>query len=380
MNDKPRILFVDDEPYFLDGIRRMLRRHAGEWELAFTGSVAGALRELGRAEFDLLVTDINMPGRNGFDLLAAVCGENPEQAPFPIVVLTGNAETDLKRRALEMGATDLLNKPVSAPDLVARVRSALRLKSYQDQIREQNELLEKKVAERTADLEISRLDILWRLAKAGEYRDEETGNHTVRVGLLSHTLARALGMERDLAERVFLVSPLHDIGKIGIPDGILLKKGALTPEEWKIMRTHCQIGFSILKDEAKGTGYYLDMICGADGCGRARPRAANPLLDTAAVIALNHHERWDGQGYPQGLRGGEIPLVARIVALVDVFDALKSVRPYKPAFSDDKTLEIIREERGGHFAPQIVEAFLDTFDVLREICLDLQDEAAILAT
>ncbi len=378
MNSKPRILFVDDEPNFLQGIKRILRNRRHQWDLFFASSVDEALALLAGSEFDLVVTDVTMPKKNGFDLLQAVCAGGP--FALPVIVLTGNMENDLKRRALELGAADLLNKPVNHHDLVARLTSTLRMKSYQDEIKSHNEILERKVAERTADLEVSRMDILWRLAKAGEYRDEETGNHTLRVGLFCRTIAEALGQSKTFCETIFLTSPLHDLGKIGIPDGILLKKGKLTPAEWKIMRTHCTIGASILKDEAKAAPYFVRMRQVETKYPRSdsdfKLKSKNHLLETAATIALSHHERWDGRGYPRSLTAEAIPLEARIVAIADVYDALKSFRPYKPAFPDEKVYAIIREEKGGLFDPRVVEAFETSLDSLRMISRELIDKSA----
>ncbi|MFH0729837.1 MAG: HD domain-containing phosphohydrolase [Pseudomonadota bacterium] len=373
MNSKPKILFVDDEPNFLSGIKRMLYKHVHKWDLVFAGSVDEALGKRESTEFDLIVTDLNMPRKSGFDLLKAVCGNDPQAAP-PVVVLTGNNKSDLKRKALECGASDLLNKPVDPEDLIARVTSTLRIKAYQDEIKRHNESLARKVAERTADLEVSRLDILWRLAKAGEYRDEDTGNHTVRVGLFCREIASALGLPDDFIETLFLTSPLHDIGKIGISDSILLKRGKLTSEEWQIMRTHCAIGASILKDESRAMPYFIRMK--SKKCDRFETMICsdNPLLGMAALIAHSHHERWDGGGYPRGLSGEDIPIAARIVALADVYDALKSVRPYKPAFSDEKTLSIIREETGRHFDPAVVRVFEEKLDDMRAIGSELHDD------
>ena len=334
----------------------------------FARSVDQAIDLLSRNEFDLIVTDVNMPEKDGFVLLKHVCGNDCFNRQ-PVVVLTGNADIALKSKALELGASDLLNKPVIAQDLIARIKNTLQIKAYQDQIKELNKDLESKILERTFDLEISHIEILWRLAKAGEYRDEETGNHTTRVGLYSRTLSELLDLPDDFSNSVFLSSPLHDIGKIGIPDGILAKPGKLTSGEWAIMRTHCKIGASILQDEVQGIQYYLKTVAHLQDYSYKR----NYLLDLASSIALHHHERWDGLGYPFGLAGPDIPLVARIVALADVFDALQSERPYKPAFSPEKSLAIIQEEKGRQFDPEIVNVFVGFFEKFVDIGQELGD-------
>ena len=378
MEGRPKILFVDDEPNFLAGIGRTLRKFRDEWDMEFALSVDEAMEILSQAKFDVIITDITMTPKSGFDLLRLI-GADHHESSIPVVVLTGNAEVDLKSKALELGASDLLNKPVNSQDLVARIRSTLRLKAYQDEIKEQNRILEQRVLDRTASLEISRLEILWRLAKAGEFRDEETGNHTVRVGLYSRTIAEKLGLADDFVNNIFLTSPLHDIGKIGIPDGILLKKGKLTPIEWDIMRTHCVIGSSILSDEVTGVEYYLQMKSVEWPEIKQPVHRRNYLLEMASSIALSHHERWDGSGYPKGLAGEDIPIEARIVTIADVYDALKSERPYKPAFSDEKSYDIIKEEKGRQFDPDVVQVFIDNFEMFKAISSELRDPPALPA-
>lgn len=363
-NSRKRILFVDDEPNFLDGLRRMLRDKRTEWDMVFVNSVDEALDALSRDGYDVVVSDVNMPLKTGLDLLEAIHG-NPATANIPTIILTGNAESDLKRRALDLGATDLLNKPVLQEDLRARVQSVLRLKSYQDALRAQNEILEQRVRERTRDLEVSRLDIIWRLAKAGEFRDEDTGDHVVRVACCSRILAEQLGLPRAEVERIFLASPLHDIGKIGIPDGILLKRGALDARERNLMETHCEIGAEVLLSPPKGIGAFLEF----QGIGDEATQAgvSYPLRDMAASIALTHHEKWDGSGYPRGLSGDAIPLASQIVSLNDVYDALRSERPYKVECDVPKTLETMKSMRGAHFCPELYDEFVRHIDAYENI-------------
>jgi putative two-component system response regulator len=365
------ILFVDDEPLFLEGIRRTLRNQRKHWEMVFVNSGFEALREVSRIDYDTIVTDIKMPGMDGFALLAAL-REAERTREVPVIVLTGNSEHDLKRRALDMGATDLLNKPVHPDDLIARLRNALRTKEYQDQIKTYSSSLELKVAERTAELEASRRDIVWRLAKAGEFRDEDTGNHVARVGCYCRALSERLGQSRDFIETIYLASPLHDIGKIGISDSILLKPDKLTPDERGIIERHCVIGVEILSQDPQGMSQYFAWR----GLDRDQLRIVNqnPMIDMAISIALHHHERWDGTGYPNKLAGEAIPIEARIVALVDVYDALSSQRPYKPALSEAKVLRIMDEGIGNQFDPTVYAAFQDCLDEFRAIRKELSDE------
>jgi len=367
---KKRIMFVDDERFFLDSMRRILKNQNHIWQIDYLERGIEALQEATRIDYDVIVTDINMPGMNGFELLTEL-RKSDRTRDVPVIVLTGNGETDLKRRALELDATDLLTKPVHPEDLISRLRSALRTKDYQDQIKAYNRSLEAKVTERTAALESSRREIIWRLAKAGEFRDEETGNHVVRVGCYCRAVAERMGMNGNFIEAIFLAGPLHDIGKIGIPDGILLKQGKLTVDERRIMERHCVFGAEILSERPRGMRPYLawrgidaDTIQSID---------QNPVIEMAIQIALHHHEKWDGTGYPRQLANEKIPIEARIVALADVYDALRSERPYKAAFSENRALEIIREGAGSQFDPTVYNAFLDSLDEIHIIQAKLSD-------
>jgi putative two-component system response regulator len=364
-----RILIVDDELPVLDGLQRILRAAGEPWELCFATGGQQAADTLKQTEFDVVVADVCMPGLDGFALLEWL--RHAERTrDLPLIMLTGAHEPGLKRRALDLGATDLLTKPADPDELIARIRSALRLKSFQDQLKHQNELLEQAVAERTAALAVSRLDIVWRLGKAAEFRDEDTGNHVVRVGYYCRALAEALHMPRAQVELIALASPLHDIGKIGIPDHVLLKPEALTPHEWTIMQRHCEIGARILRQQPKAMSVFAGW---REGPGESAAAPPNPIIDVAATIALAHHERWDGLGYPAGLRGTDIPLEARIVALADSYDALLSERPYRSAFPEETVLKTIREGSGTHFDPDVYAAFATVADELRTIRAELAD-------
>lgn len=365
------VMFVDDDPDCLDGLRRMLHPYQKEWSMTFVASVEEALDCLHRTPIDTVVSDVQMSGLTGFDLLQAIA-ESPRMCHLPVIMMTGAGEQDLKRRALNLGAADLLNKPIDPDDLIARIRSVLRLKSYQDQIRAQNDLLDQKVQERTRALDASRVDLIWRLGRVAEFRDEQTGNHIIRVGSYCKVLAEALGLSPDFAEMIFLTSPLHDIGKIGIPDGILLQPGKLTPTEWAIMRRHCTIGADMLRQETWVRPSTRAVSAGdsADESDGGR----NPFLNMASSIALAHHEWWDGTGYPQRLSGEGIPLEARIVAVADVYDALSSARPYKPAFPEDAVLSLMEQKAGSHFDRAVYEAFCRSRAAFREILGRLTDQ------
>jgi putative two-component system response regulator len=365
-----RILFVDDEPMVLTALSRMLEGQRHAWEMAFVPSAEQALARAQEVQFDAIVLDISLGSTNGLQLLQAL-QERERTRNVPVVFLTGIGEQDLKRRALELGAADLLSKPVRAEELIARLRNVLRLKAYQDELRSLNDGLQHKVEERTRELEESHLDTIWRLAKAGEYRDDDTGNHVMRVGRYGRAACEALGMPRERVERTFVASLLHDIGKIGIPDAVLLKPGGLTPAERRTMEQHCEIGARILREAPNGLAPFL-----ASRGIRPYPNQTahiNPIKTLASSIALTHHERWDGRGYPAGLAGEDIPLEARVTALADVYDALCSDRPYRRAYPEARALAIIREEGEAHFGPDVFAAFNALMDEFRAIRAELSD-------
>lgn len=365
-----RILFVDDDPDFTRSLERLLVRKRPEWALSIVHNVDSALAHLAESSFDTVVSDISMPEKDGFALLHEV-RKTPDWSEIPFVMITGRGESTLKRRALMEGATDLINKPFDIEELVARIQNCLRLKAYEDDLKTQNVALEDRVRRRTAELEESRKQIILHLAKVGEYRDDITGNHVVRVGYYCRILSERLGMPRDFVQCIYLTSPLHDIGKVAIPDAVLLKAGALTPEERASMQRHCHIGAEILShDMAGASSLLLRDIAPTFAAG---VHVKNPLLDMAHRIALSHHERWDGSGYPNGLIGEAIPLEGRIAALADVYDALSSARPYKAAFPEDKVLAIMREERGRHFEPGLFDIFEQVLDDIRAVRLELTD-------
>lgn len=359
-----RILFVDDEANILRAMERMLRNHRGVWEMHFVQGVEEAIEKLLSLEFDVVISDISMPGRDGFDLLATTRGQERTR-DIPFLIVTGLNDADLKRKALDLGATDLLNKPVIHEDLIARINSMLRIKAQQDEIKARNLILDHKVRQRTAELELARLDLIWRLGRAAEYRDTDTGNHVVRVGYYCKVMAENLGLDREFSQRLFLTSPLHDIGKIGIPDSILLKQGKLNPDEWDIMKSHCQIGGYILRQETlkcSAFGKFQDLFKQPDPT-----KNENPFLKMAEKIALTHHERWDGNGYPLGLSKKEIPLESRVVAIADVYDALFSKRPYKQGFGEAKVMEIMTMYNGSQFDPHVFSCFEKNLDLFHDI-------------
>jgi response regulator RpfG family c-di-GMP phosphodiesterase len=359
-----RVLFVDDDSNILQMLDRILHQSGEDWETEFYLDPDVALEALAKRPFDAVVTDIRMPQKDGYTLIAAMQNDE-ELRRIPIIVLTGVGDMSLKRRVLDMGATDLLNKPVAREELLARLRNVLRLKEYDDLLHNQMTLLDGLVQERTRQLERSHREIMWRLAKAGEFRDDQTGNHVARVAWCSCILAEGLGVPSQDIEILLQTSPLHDIGKIGIPDSILLKPATLTSAERQIIERHTVIGEEILQKKPKATELLSSLD--TDTAFLYEDCTASVLLDRARTIARHHHEKWDGSGYPDGLAGRDIPLEARIVAVADVYDALISNRPYKKSMPEKEAQALVRKEAGHHFDPDVVNVFMNNLDRIREI-------------
>lgn len=328
-----------------------------EWQGVYVEGVEQAIEKLESEKFDAIVSDLNMPGQTGLDLLKWMRGHERFKA-FPFFMLTGNTELISRRVSLEAGATEFLAKPCDFTELSARLKNAFVLKDLQDEINAEKSDLEEQLAGKNKALERAQRETLFRLAKAAEARDVEVGNHIARVGAFSRLLAEEMGFDADMQKRMLITSPLHDIGKIGIPDSILRKPGSLTPDERLLMETHCDIGAQILAGE---------MPQGLSAIGGDEPPMNFEFITSAAKIAQSHHERWDGQGYPKKLAGEEIPIEARIVAVADVFDALRNPRPYKGAFSNAKTMDIIGSASGSQFDPAVVSALVRRVDEAESI-------------
>jgi putative two-component system response regulator len=326
-----RILVVDDEPANLKLLSLMLRTE-GYHHVELVQDPREVMPRYHAARPDLILLDINMPHLDGYDVMAQIKGLNDELKP-PVVVLTAQSGEDFLLRALRSGAIDFLSKPFNRRELLARVQNVLMAHLAHRLIHTQKQLLEQMVDQRTQELRRSRLDIVRRLGRASEFRDNETGQHILRMSHASALLARSAGWDATACELMLNASPMHDVGKIGIPDGILLKPGPLTPDERDIMKRHTIIGAEILAD------------------------SGTELLEMAREIALSHHEKWDGSGYPYQLAGTAIPESARIVAITDVFDALTSERPYKKPWSVDETVRFMNANAGKQFDPRLLEKF-----------------------
>lgn len=306
------LLLVDDDPTNLQALRQALQN---DYRLRFAKDGQAALEMVRTDRPDLIVLDVMMPGLSGYEVCTAL-KQDPWTAAIPVIFITALNDAASEHAGLELGAADYISKPFNPHIVRARVRTHLSLVQ-------------------TEEVLTTRLQIVHSLGRAAEYKDNETGLHVIRMSHYARIVAVALGYSKQDADDLLHAAPMHDIGKIGIPDTILSKPGRLTDEEWVIMRQHTTIGARILGDHPSG------------------------LLRQAASIALHHHEKWDGSGYPGGLAGEDIPLSARIVAASDVFDALTSERPYKRAWRVNDALTLIRGESGTHFDPRVVSAFLD---------------------
>jgi putative two-component system response regulator len=365
-----KVMIVDDEAINIKILRRLLELE-GFTSFVTTSDAPTALSLIRQEQPDIVLLDLMMPYVSGLEILSQI--RDDEAICFiPVVILTAVTDRETRVRAVELGATDFLNKPVDASELVPRVRNVLVVKGYQDQLRHHSDDLEAAVRQRTAELENSRRDLIHCLARAAEYRDDDTGQHVLRVGRYTRLIAEALGLPEEQIEMLEQAALLHDIGKIGIPDAVLLKPGRLTEDEFALMQKHPGFGKRILSSYSSDEEIVLKRH--AEVGAHILEVGSSRLLDLARTIALTHHERWDGTGYPLGLKGTDIPLVGRITAVADVFDALSSRRTYKKAFPLDECFQIMQDSRGTHFDPKVLDAFLSVRDKVVNVQLHFADE------
>lgn len=344
------ILVMDDEDINRKVLSSMLQA-LGYDSLVASSGIQGL--ELFTPHVDLVLLDIMMPEMNGFEVAEAIRARD-DGKDVPIIMITALSAKEDRLRSVKAGANDFISKPIDAMELEVRMASLLKIKDYHDEIRRYKETLEDMVEAKTKALKMAltnlhvaqestikaHLETLNRLSVAAEFKDEDTAHHIQRMSRYSALIAEKHGLAEDQVDLILNASPMHDIGKIGIPDAILLKPASLDVDEWKIMQRHCEIGAKIMDSTSS---CYLSAGC---------------------EIAISHHEKWDGSGYPLGIAGEDIPLFGRICAIADVFDALTSLRPYKEAFSNEKALKIMRDGRGTHFQPELLDLF---FDAMAEV-------------
>ena len=358
MADKMKILVVDDEEPNVKLLGSLLRVEGYEIETASNGREA--VEKVKAVSPDLVLMDIMMPEMDGYEACSLIKND-AESAHIPVVIVTALSDRESKLRGLEVSANEFLTKPIDRSELILRVKNLLRIKEYEDFVIRHNQVLEEEVMKRTYELQVameqietahqaikqSYIETIYRLTLAAEFKDEDTATHIKRISYYCKILAERIGQSGEFSETIFYASPMHDIGKIGIPDHILLKPGKLTTEEFDIIKSHTTIGARILS------------------------KSSSEFLAAAEVVALTHHERWDGTGYPQGLKGEDIPLMGRIMNIVDQYDSFRSKRPYKAPFGHEQAFDIITKGDGRtkpeHFDPEILNAFIDVADEFKRV-------------
>ncbi|MBI1910445.1 MAG: response regulator [Deltaproteobacteria bacterium] len=350
---KARIIVADDDKFYRSIITDLITE-LGHESLAVDNGLE-ALEKVRSYHPDLLIVDVVMPGMDGFQITKRL-KEDPSTMHIPVLIVTSLSDRGSKVKGLDHGADELLSKPIDEAEFRVRVKNILKVKKYEDYLIDHGKMLEGEVISKSAQLEkafekirYGYIETVYRLTLAAEYRDKETGGHIKRISLYSQLMARHLGLSEQMVEAIFFASPMHDVGKIGIPDSILLKEGEHTKEESEIMRTHTIIGADILRN------------------------SDSEILNTAQEIALTHHETWNGEGYPKGLKGEEIPISGRIVNIVDIYDALRSKRPYKPSFEHKKACLII-EGLKNRFDPAIYRSFIACSEEFRRLFDEHRDE------
>lgn len=352
---KANMLIVDDEPSIHRMIIRIFRHHPIDFLIAYNGPEA--LDQVQSNSVDIILLDLSMPGMDGFEVASQI-KDNPEWLNIPIIINTGYDGPDVLARALGDYADDFITKTADPSEIVARVTYHLKRKRILDQLHDDQSQCHSIISLKSSQLALAlqrlkdaSMEVIWRLTAASEYRDNETGEHIKRMSHYSAAIAQKMRLKKKTIDTLHYAAPMHDIGKIGIPDTILLKPGPLNEEEWRIMQSHTTMGADILSGSNIG------------------------FVRLAEVIALTHHEKWDGSGYPNGLKGPKIPRIGRIVALADVFDALTSRRPYKEPFSVEKANRIITEGKGNHFDPEIVDVFFSIQETILQIKARFQETA-----
>jgi len=340
----PKILIADDDPVLLKYLSAVLEKYDYQYTTATNG--IEAIEKVKAYSPDLMLLDVMMPEMDGLEVCKKL-KDDLRTRHIPIILITGSTDRELRIKGLSVGANDFLTKPIDRPELIARIRNLLRIKEFEDFLSNHNELLKREVEEKIRQIREGYIDTIIRLTTVAEYKDEETAAHIRRVGHYCQQMAKHLGWSEEDQETILYASPMHDIGKVGIPLEILLKSAKLTAEEFALVKTHTLIGADILHD------------------------SKSKYLQMAEMIALTHHERWDGTGYPRGLKKEEIPMAGRIMNIVDQYDALRGRRPYKSSLDHEVAVKIIVEGDGRtspeHFDPNLRKAFVELVPVFKDI-------------
>ena len=342
-----KILIVDDTPKNIQVVASILQPL--QYQLAYATDGTRALAMIEKNNYDLILLDVMMPGMDGYEVCQQI-KKIEQYKEVPVIFLTARTDLDSVIKGFDSGGNDYVSKPFNAPELVARVKTQLHLKAFEDSQQETIDAALAKLRALNQEIIDTQREVVFTIGAIAESRSKETGNHVRRVAEYSQLLGQLAGLPSEETELLKLASPMHDVGKVGIPDSILNKPGKHTPEEWEIMKTHAQLGHDMLQHSSR------------------------PILKTAAIIALEHHEKWDGSGYPRGLKGGQIHIHGRITALADVYDALGSSRCYKEAWEDERIYTFLKEQAGFHLDPDLVKLFFDNLDPFLKIRESFKDD------
>ena len=335
---RKKILVVDDSKANIDILIDIL----DEYDVLVALNGKKAIEIVNKKDIDLILLDIVMPELDGYQT-CKIIKQNPNTKHIPIIFITAKTDRDSIAKAYDVGGIDYIKKPFYSIEVLSRVHTQLSLSDYTHKLEDLVDKKTKEIQDINQEIEDTQKEVIFLMGSIGETRSKETGNHVKRVAQYTKILALGLGMDEDEAEMMKMASPMHDIGKVGIPDSILNKPAKLTPQEFEIMKQHAQIGYDMLKYSKR------------------------PILQTAAIIAYQHHEKYDGTGYPQGLKGEDIHIYGRITAVADVFDALGSDRVYKKAWDDEKIFKLLKDEKSKHFDPKIIDIFFENLDEILEV-------------